>query len=336
MKDWYVEIPKAELHRHLECTVRLDTIAETARRHNLPLPHKNWQELKKRVQIPEPLKGLQSVIDVFLATQSIFVAPEVLERVAFEAVEDAWFDGIRLVEFRYAPSFTVEGHELTFEDAFDAFQRGIRRAQAKYPLAVGLIAIAVRGHGLKKAEEVWMHARKHRGDFVGFDLADTEVGFDFSQWTKLFSEIRASGMPITIHAGEEKGLAPNVLTAIRDFGARRIGHGVQIAYEPEILAQVKASGVPLELCPTSNWLTHAVDRLEEHPIHKIFRSGVPVSINSDDPGVFAIRLSGEYRLCGEKLGFKREELQRVVARAVQDSFIDADQKKFYAKKYFSF
>src|SRR3989344_3575420 len=285
-KDWYDDIPKAELHRHLEDTVRLDTIAETAKRHNLPLPHRNLPELRKRTQITEPLKDLGAVIDVFMSTQSTFVAPEVLERVAFEAVEDAWYDGIRLLELRYSPSFTTNGHQLSYDDAFDAFSRGLRRARDKYQMPVGLIGIIVREHGLEAAEKAAQHFLKHRDGFIGVDLAGVEADFDFASLAPVFHGLRETGLPLTIHAGEEKGTAKNVIAAIESYGTRRIGHGLQIAVDPEAFAKVKETDTVLELCPTSNWLTGAVSGKEKHPLARLKRNGIRVTINSDDPGVF--------------------------------------------------
>lgn len=333
-KDWYDDIPKVELHRHLECTVRLETIAEVAKHHNLPLPHKNLAELRARTQILTPLEDLKTVIDVFMATQSILVAPEVLERIAFEAVEDAWYDGIRLLELRYAPSFAVFGHQLTYEDAFDAFTRGLERARAKYPLPVGLIGIIVREHGAETAAAVARHFIKHRTSFVGVDLAGIEANFDFASLATVFRDLRTAGFPLTIHAGEEKGLAKNVSAAIESYGAVRIGHGVQSAYDEEVFAKVRDTGTVLELCPTSNWLTRAVAAKEQHPLPFLLRRGAKVTINSDDPGVFGIRLSGEYRLCGEVLGLTRDEIAASVRTGLEASFIDPDQKAFYGKKYF--
>jgi adenosine deaminase len=280
------------------------------------------------------MSDLAAVIAAFAATQSVLLAPEALERIAFEAVEDAWFDGIRLLELRYAPSFATKGHQLTFDDAFDAFEKGIRRAQAKYPMGVGIILILVREHGDEAAEATMEHALKKRNSILGLDLAGIEKDHSPSLFRKYFDQAHSAGLGLTAHAGEEPGHSANIAQAVDELNVTRIGHGVQIKDSREIFDMVKTRGIVLELCPTSNWLTGAVQKIEEHPIRDYFHAGIPVTINSDDPGVFNIRLSGEFRLCSEKLGFTRPELLKTIRTALNASFFDPDKKQFYEKKYF--
>ena len=334
MSDWFDEISKVELHRHLECTTRIQTIADIARHHNLPLPHRDLGKLKALAQITKPMTDLKTVIDAFEAARSVLCAPEALERIAFEAVEDAWYDGIRVLELRYAPAFTTKGHQLTFDDAFDAFEKGIRKAQAKYPMGVGIILILVREFGKDSAEATFQHARKRRNSIVGLDLAGVERDFDFATVAEYFQWAKESKLGITVHAGEELGLENNVAKAVRELHATRIGHGVQVRHDSEGFQSVIRDQITLELCPTSNWLTGAVERIEEHPLRHYLHAGARVTINSDDPGVFGIRLSGEFRLCSEKLGFTKPELLTTIRNSLDSSFLDADQKLFYEKKYF--
>ena len=334
--SWYQKIPKIELHRHLEGAVRLGTIANEAKHHNLKLPYNNLDELKSLVQVVEPMNSLEEVLNVFQYTQSIFVAPEVVERVAFEAVEDAWNDGIRVLELRYCPSFLIEGHQLNFDDALGAIKRGIQRGKETYDMGVGLIAIVSRSAPISVAEEIYAHIEKNRDSFVGFDLADVEANFDIDSMEPIFSKAHASGWDITIHSGEEKGTAPNVISAIKKLHAKRIGHGVQIAEDKEALACVKESGTILELCPTSNYLTRAVDSIDSHPIRKLFQEGVTVTLNSDDPSVFGIDLTNEYRVCSEVLGFSKFDIMSMIHNGIAGSFLDIDQINYYKEKYFVF
>lgn len=335
IQDWYSNIPKAELHRHLEGSVRVPTIAEVAKHHNLPLPHKNLKAMRDLLEIHEPMKDLKTVIDIFIRTQSTFVAPEVIERITFETIEDAWYDGIRLLEIRYCPSFLVKGHQLTFEDAFDAIQKGMQRARGKYQMGVALIMICSRAHGLKVAEETLAHAIKHKDAIAAFDLADPEVGFEFAGFDAFFAKVRAAGFALTIHAGEEPGTALNVAHAIERYQTRRIGHGLQISRAADVRELVRNRGVTLELCPTSNYLTRCVDTVASHPLPKLLRAGIKVTINSDDPAPFAIDLSHEYRVCGEVLHCSRDEIQSMRNEAIASSFLDPDEKEYLRGRYFA-
>lgn len=335
IRDWYNKFPKVELHRHLEGAVRFDTLASIAKRHNLALPWQRWSELRKLVEITEPQKDLSKVIDMFQTIQKIFVAPEVLERIAFEAVEDAWNDGVRMLELRFAPSFITEGHELSYTDALDAIERGIKRAREKWDIGVGVILIIIRRQNEAQAEKVLELAKKFRSRIVGLDLADEEKNFDFASLEKIFTTAANLEIPVTIHAGEEPGCAQNVVEAISRYRARRIGHGVQVAKDADAREFVKAKEITLELCPTSNFLTQAVETIEQHPAIRLLRAGVNITINTDDPEMMRTNLSQEFRICGELLGCRKEEIRTLTMNAFNASFLDPDQKAYYEKNVFA-
>lgn len=335
MKGWHHTLPKVELHRHLEGSLRLSTIAETIQHHNLDLPHKDLNALKKKVCAPTPLNDLAALIDLFANLQSIFVAPEVLERATFEAIEDAHKENVHLLELRYCPSYiTGSASQLTYEDVFDSIQKGLKKAREKYHTEVGLIVTVNRGKGMDEGEKTLQHIQKHREYLIGIDLADNEKDADFHEFAFIFEKAKEAGIPITIHAGEIPGSAHNVPIAIEKLGAQRIGHGLQIIHEPEIVQKVIDRGIPLELCPTSNYLTQSVDTIKNHPIKKLFSQGVPVTINSDDPGMMGIDLTNEFRVCTEILGLEKNDLKTIIKQGLKSSFLDGDKKNYLSKKYF--
>jgi adenosine deaminase len=322
-------IPKVELHRHLECSLRPSTLRELLSSGGKPIPA-DAEAFAKMYLVTQPMDDLEAVLGKFLATQGVLSTEDVLERITFEAVEDAFLDGVRILELRYAPTFVQMGHEhLSFDRIHAAIVRGRDRACAKYPIAVGLIAIIQRILPFAEGERVTDFAIAHRDTFVGLDLADNEVGFDSRPFGPLFQRARAAGLHITVHSGEADvpGSPEFVRTAVEVLGAERIGHGVQIHQSPEMIDFIRTRRIPLELCPTSNWLTNAVTELHKHPFKKLMEAGVPVTINSDDPGVFGIDLTNEYRVLHEGLGLALEDFNRCNDIAAAASFIPHDVKQ---------
>lgn len=314
--------PKAELHRHLELCLRPQTIKELAAKIGIGL--KSQKDFEDRFLILEPMKDLGAVLNKFLDTQRLLGSPEILERMAYEACEDAYRnDGIRILELRYAPTFIEQGHKLSYEQIHTAIVKGVKRAEAAFPIAVGLICILQRILPVEVGERITDFAIEHKDTFVGLDLADNEVGFNSRPFQSAFARAKKAGLGITVHAGEAPGPdAPRyVLDAIELLGATRIGHGLQIIHDPSVMAAVRAEGVVLELCPTSNWLTNAVTSHADHPFRRLLDSGIRTTINTDDPSIFNTSLVQEYELLKKWQDLSDAEFERCAQWAAEASFI---------------
>jgi adenosine deaminase len=327
-------IPKVELHRHLECSLRLSTLMELAPHVGIEVPATE-NEIKRRWLVTEPMRDLEAVLKKFMTTQAVLDSEEILERITYEVIEDASRENVRILELRYAPTFIRHGHEhLSFEKIHQAIVKGVQRAAKTLPIAVGLIAIIQRTLPLNEAARVTDFAIDNRDTFLALDLADNEEGFEPTPFAPLFEKARASGLHVTVHSGEsDLPLASEyVRTAIERLGAERIGHGVQIHKSPEMIEFVKKRKIPLELCPTSNWLTNAVPSTAAHPFRKLMEAGVPVTINSDDPGVFAIDLTNEYRVLRDEQRLSIAEFEKCNDTAAANSFLPYDVKqKFWPR-----
>lgn len=321
-------IPKVELHRHLECSLRLSTLKELAPQVGIQIPA-DERELKKQLLATEPMTDLEAVLKKFLATQAVLHSEEILTRITYEAIEDAFNEGVRILELRYAPTFVRQGHEsMSYQHIHDAIVKGVRMAK-HLPIAVGLIAIIQRILPAESGREIVDFAIDNKDTFIALDLADNEVGFEPLPFAPHFEKARKAGLHVTVHSGEADvpGAAEYVRAAIEHLGAERIGHGLQIHKSPEVMAFVKARGIPLELCPTSNWLTNAVPSTKAHPFRKLMEYGVPVTINSDDPGVFDIDLTHEYEVLQREHALTLEEFDRCNDTAAKASFIPLDEKQ---------
>jgi adenosine deaminase len=301
------------------------------------IPLASDQDYRDRFLITEPMKDLGTVLNKFMDTQKLWANPELIERLTYEACEDAFkIDGVRILELRYAPTFILTGHpNLNFTSIHEAILKGMKRAEREFPMAVGLICIIQRILPVKEAEAVTEFAIAHRESFVGLDLADNEVGFDSKPFAKFFLKAKEAGLGITVHSGEAPvANAPRyVREAIEYLGATRIGHGVQIYRDPAMMEFVKSRGVVLELCPTSNWLVQAVPNVAEHPFRRLMEFGIKTTINTDDPGIFNINLTHEYRVLHEVHGLTIEQLERCADWAAAASFIARDKKaKFWPRQ----
>jgi len=322
------DLLKVDLHRHLDCSVRWSTVVELAPQVGIQLAATS-QGQKEQFLITEPMKDLGSVLSKFLNTQKVLDSEEILTRVAFEACEDAFNDGVRLLELRYAPTFIADGHaNLNFEKIHTSLMKGVEIAKKKFPMAIGLICIVQRTKPYDVAEKVVDFAIDHKDSFVALDLADNEDGFDPKAFAPLFQKAKKAGLHITIHSGETPSnlAALWVKDSIEILGAERIGHGIQIARNLEVLDFVRSKKIPLEDCPISNYLTQSFPTYEAHPIRQLMNAGVLITLNSDDPGVFATTLSDDYEVLHRVHNFSKEDFKYCNQTAFHASFIPEQEK----------
>lgn len=329
-------LPKVELHRHLDCSVRWSTLIELAPQVGIQL-ESSLKKQQAQFLVTEPMRDLESVLKKFLNAQKVLASEEILTRIAFEACEDAYIDGIRVLELRYAPTFINDGHShLSFEKIHRALCKGVDEAKKKFPIAVGLICIIQRIKSFELGSQVVDFAIDHKDSFVALDLADNEEGFDPKNFAPLFQKAKKAGLHITVHSGETP--QPQSATWVKDsieiLGAERIGHGIQIINNPEVLEFVKAKKIPLEVCPISNYLTQSYPTYEAHPIRQLINAGILVTINSDDPGVFATTLSDDYEVLHRTHQFTTDDFRRCNQIAFESSFIRAEEKQKFKSDFF--
>jgi adenosine deaminase len=328
------EIPKVELHRHLEGALRFSTLIELAQIAGQDVPTDLAQQ-KKHFLVMDPMKDLKTVLRKFMATQAVLNSEVVLTRITFEAIEDACKEGIKILELRYAPTFIRQNHEhLSFEQIHRAVLKGIAQA-SNLPIAVGLLCTFQRTLSVAESLKVLDFVIDTKETWAGVDLADNEQDFPAKDFAKLFSKVHKHQIPITIHAGEPNTStsAQNVEDAIDILGARRIGHGLQIIQDPRILKKVAEKKIPLELCPTSNWLTNGISHVKAHPFRKLMEAGVLTTINSDDPGIFDINLVNEYKLLSDHYEFTLKEFGICNDIAASASFLPlAEKQKHWPRK----
>jgi adenosine deaminase len=250
-------LPKVDIHRHLDCSIRPQTLRELLLAAGEDIPASD-AAFRSQYLVTEPMADLGAVLRKFLAAQKALSSEAVLKRITEECIRDAAAEGIRILELRFAPTFIHDGHpELSFERIHRGIVAGMN-ACADLPIAVGLLVTVQRIKSVREGQSVIDFAIENRDTIFGVDLADNEDGFEAAPLEPMFKRARAKGLHVTIHAGEAiiPTAADNVMEAIHRFGAERIGHGFQIGNpsiprSAEALRDVVRHGVVLEVCPTS-------------------------------------------------------------------------------------
>lgn len=326
------QIPKVELHRHLDCSMRFTTMLEIAKELGLKLPG-SIEEQKKFFLLTDPMDNLGMVLGKFRMAQSLLYNYDVLERLAYETIVEAAHENTKLIELRYSPTFIQGGHShLQWDQIHSAFLRGIQRAKQTHAIAVGIIIIVQRTLPLTVAEAIVDFAINHKESVVGLDLADNEDQIDAKPFASCFKRAKLAGLHITVHAGEVPTLQSiqNIEDSILLLGAERIGHGIQAIQSPKVLKLLKEQRVCLEVCPTSNYLTQGIKKLNQHPLRALFNEGVHVSVSTDDPGIFNYTLTDELTTVQTVLGFSDDELNQFQQTAFRHSFISAENKAAFS------
>jgi len=315
-------LPKAELHVHQVGSASPRIVAELAERHPGTVPS-DPDALERFFTF----RDFAHFIEVYLAVVDIIRTPEDIRYLTYEiAREMAQVQSLRYAELTCTPYTSVmagvpiEAYTEAIEDA---------RVAAERDLGIVLRWIYdIPGEaGVPSADATLSYALDHRVEaLVGFGLGGPEQGVPRAQFEPHFTRARAEGLHSVPHAGETTG-PQTVWDALRLLGAERIGHGTSSAQDPALLAHLAETGIPLEVCPSSNLATRAVASLEEHPLRAFVEAGLTVTINSDDPPMFGTSLNREYALAADLLGLDEAGLADLARTAVRASFAPEDVKK---------
>jgi len=321
--DFYKKLPKVELHRHLEGSLRLNTMLEVAHKHGLDLPTEDPPYLKSLVQINhwDPLT-FENFLSKFDTIRLFYRSPEVIRRVTREAIADAAEDNIRYFELRFTPVALSKVGGFPMEEVMDWVITTAKEASKKYGVKTRLIASVNRHESTDLAEEVAQIAVDRMKDgIVALDLAGNEAEFSAEPFAVIFKEAKKAGLGITIHAGEW-GNATNIIEAIEIMNADRIGHGVRVFENPRAVTIAKERNIPFEVCPTSNYQSGVISSLDQHPLPKMLESGLNVTLNTDDPSISGIVLSDEYYLFCSTMALPLQMLHSTVLNAAKAAFMN--------------
>ena len=314
------KFPKIDLHRHLEGSIRVESFLDIARKEKVKLPTYDLEKFRRLVQVNDDPPDFINFLNKFKVVRGFYPNQNSIERVAYEAVEDAARDNVKYLELRYSPTHFACDQRFPEEEVIRWVNGAIERAMGDYDIVVIPVLTISRNYGLELAKHTVGIAVKYAGKyFFGLDLAGDEINHSARPMAHLFKMAKDSGMGLTLHAGEASG-PENVIEAVEIFGCDRIGHGVQAAKSEKAMKVLKKKQVLLEICPTSNIHTGVVKSLKEHPLKMFLERGIAVSLNTDDPMVSNITLTDEYVNAVTKMGLIEDDLKKLNLMALEHSF----------------
>lgn len=327
----FVDLPKADLHVHLDGSLRLETILDLAGKDRVLLPATDPESLREAIGCGRHFGSLIDYLKGFEITLQVMQTETALERIAFELAEDAHRENVRYMEVRYSPMLhTRRGLKLTA--VVEAVLEGLDRASKAYGIQSNVILCGIRNispeHSYKMAELAV--AYKGRG-VVGFDLAGAEADNPAKDHRDAFQLVRDNNINCTIHAGEAYG-PPSIAQAIHVCGAHRIGHGCRLIESGDLLHYVNDHRIPLECCPSSNVQTGAVRNIASHPLKLYFDLGVRVTINTDNRLITDTSVSKELWLVHSQMGVPFADIKSMVLSGFKSSFLPFNEKQVYLRR----
>jgi len=323
--EFYQAFPKVELHRHLEGSVRLNTLIDIGRSHGIEIMGTDYLRPLVQMREDEPYT-FDTFLSKFVTLRSFFRSPEVIARITREAIEDAANDNIRYFELRFTPVALSKEEDFPKDEVMDWVIEAAEEAEEDFGLKTSLIASINRHESIELAEEVAQLAvdRKDSG-IIGLDLAGGEANFPGTPFINIFKEAQRAGLQLTLHAGEW-GEASNVREAIEEFDSKRIGHGVRVMEDRSVVDIAREHGTTFEVCVTSNYQSGVVPILNDHPLPEMLEAGLNVTVNTDDPSVSQITLSKEYQIACEKLGMPVSVLSERIIEAARVAFLPDEER----------
>lgn len=327
-------LPKIELHRHLEGSIRLTTMVEIAEQFGIEMPEYEIETLRPFVQVmPGEYRSDKTFLGKFKTIRQFFLSTEIIARMAREAVEDAANDNIKYMELRFTPKALCNICKCTPHDIVTLMCETVAAASAEFGIQTRLIVSINRHEGFDIAEQALQAALAHRNlGVVGFDMGGDEAAYPASLFLDLFRRAKAEGMRITLHAGEWEG-AQSVWDAVGNLGAERIGHGIKALEDPGVIAVLVGRGIVLEVCPSSNVDSGIVSELAVHPLPELIKSGVKVTLNTDDPLISNITLSDEIFRAVQYMGLTLDDVKQHIMIAANAAFLNGEEHVALVKQF---
>lgn len=317
-----------DLHLHLDGALTTEIARKLAAIQDIPLPDDD-EELKKLITVPPECRSLNDFLKCFDVPLSLMQTKEGLSEAVSCVCENIRSQGVIYAEIRYAPQLHTN-RGMTQEDAIKAALEGLKRTSLK----ANLILCFMRGEGNEAENDETLNLAKkylvEDGGVVAVDLAGAEALFKTEQYEDLFKKAGSMGIPYTIHAGEADG--PESVRLAIEYGAKRIGHGVRSYEDPEVVGMIREKGIFLEMCPTSNRQTHAVEDMSEYPFMDFLDRGMRVTLNTDDMGIEGITLADEFNYMREKFGLNDAQKKIILNNSIDAAFTSQAVKAGLRKK----
>ncbi len=323
--SWYDDLPKIELHVHLEGAIPHTALFDLIQKYGGDPAVPDITALAKRFEY----KDFPQFIEMWSWKNRFLREYEDFTHIAGLTARDMARQNIRYAEMFFSPSSFIR-HGLKVQELAYAIRKGLSKTP---DIEIALIADLVRDYGTESEMKV-LNAVNEVKDcgIIGIGIGGSEHDYPPEPFERLYREARKMGFRTNAHAGEASG-PQSVWGAVGKLQADRIGHGTHIYEDPGLLDYIAEKKIPLELCPVSNVRTKAVRTIEEHPIRKYYERGLIISVNTDDPKMFNTSLADEYRQLVQRCGFSKQEICKIILLGIHSSWLSAEKKSSLIKKF---
>jgi adenosine deaminase len=318
--EFFEQLPKCDLHVHLDGSMRLQTILELAEEQGVKLSSTDPDVLRREMNLGENCGSLVEYLKAFDVTLKVLQTEQALHRVAYELCEDASAENVRHMEVRYSPMLHTRGG-LKLIAVVEAVLSGLRAARETFGIECNVIVCGIRNISPEHSLEMAQLAVAYKGrGVVGFDLAGAEYDHPAKHHKEAFQLVRDNNINCTIHAGEAYG-PESIAQALHVCGAHRIGHGCRLREDGDLLHYINDHRIPLEVCPSSNVQTGAVKDISRHPVRLYYDLGLRVTINTDNRLVTDTTVSRELWICHTKLSMSLPDIKNMIVAGFKSAFL---------------
>lgn len=318
--DLVTDLPKVEMHLHIEGTLEPDLMFRLAASNRVELPFASVDEVRAAYEFTD----LQSFLDIYYQGAAVLRTPEDFDALMWDYLVRAHADGVQHAEMFFDPQTHTE-RGIGFDIFMEGFASARERARAQLGVTSDLIMCFLRHLPESAAFDTLEAAADHLEVITAVGLDSSEVGFPPSMFERVFAEARSAGLRAVAHAGEE-GPPDYVWQALDLLGAERIDHGVRAEEDSALIERLVADRIPLTMCPLSNVRLRVFDTIEDHNIGRMLERGVVVTINSDDPAYFGGYIGDNYRAVKDGLGLDDDQLTLIARNSIEASFASEERK----------
>lgn len=320
------KLPLIDLHRHLDGSVKIETLIDLGREHNIPLPSFEVEEFRPYVQVVDPMPGLMEFIGKFKWYVGVLADYDACRRISYENVINAEQEGLDYVELRFSPWFMAEPHQLDPLGVAAAVVEGIQEARLNSNTKANLIGTISRTYGTEAGMKELEALLSQKDEIVALDLAGDEANFPAEWFEPHFKKGRDAGWETTVHAGEAQG-PDSVWQAIKVLGASRIGHATRIGEDPALVEYMLEHQIGIEANLTSNLQTSTIQNLIDHPLKGWLDLGLRASVNTDNPRISNIDLPYEFNIAAPAAGLTADDARKAQKNALAISFLSETEKQ---------
>ena len=318
----FIDLPKVELHVHMEGSIRPETLLKLAKKNCVSLPADSVEGLQSWYVF----RDFEHFVEIYVAISNCIKTPEDIELITREFLDGQAAQNVLHSEVTYTACTIRKLTGIPWDEQFDAIKRGMQYGLEKHGITMGLILDIVRGDSPDVANEVAEWAVNGHGEGVlALGLAGSEARDAARPYIEAFAYAKRAGLPIIPHAGETQG-PESIWEALELCDPPRIGHGIRCLDDPDLVEELKKRGTVMEVCPTSNVCLTPIASISDHPIQGMMEMGLNVTINSDDPPMFNTTISDEYHRVGSAFGWDHEVVKQIARNAVDWSLLSEDAK----------